>query len=121
MGLPHGKIAQTFDALFGIDLSRGASAQVVMRAGRRLEPAYREVVQEIQDTDQLWLDETGWRRGGRPAWLHVWVSRRATCYQIDTRRSAAVLEAVIGRDWEGTLLHDGFASYDRFTAAIHRQ
>lgn len=121
MGLPHGKIAQTFDALFGIDLSRGASAQVVLRAGERLAPAYQEVVQEIQDTDQLWLDETGWRLGGRPAWLHVWVSRRATCYQIDTRRSAEVLETVLGRDWEGTLIHDGFASYDRFTAAIHQQ
>ena len=33
MGLPHGKIVQTFVALFGIDLSRGASAQIVLRAG----------------------------------------------------------------------------------------
>jgi transposase len=121
MGLPHGKIAQTFDALFGIDLSRGASAQVVARVAARLAPAYQEVVQEIRDTDQLWLDETGWRLGGRPAWLHVWVSDRATCYTIDTRRSAEVLEAVIGRNWEGTLIHDGFASYDRFTSAIHQQ
>jgi transposase len=121
MGLPHGKIAQTFDTLFGIDLSRGASAQIVLRAGERLAPAYQEIVREIQDADQLWLDETGWRQGGRPAWLHVWVSARATCYQVDRRRSADVLEAVIGRDWEGTLIHDGFASYDRFTAAIHQQ
>jgi transposase len=69
----------------------------------------------------LWLDETGWRQGGPPAWLHVWVSGRATCYQIDRRRSADVLETVIGRDWEGTLIHDVFASYDRFTAAVHQQ
>jgi transposase len=121
MGLPHGKIVGTFDKLFGIDLSRGASVQIVLRAGQRLAPAYREIVQETQDTDQLWLDETGWRVGGRPAWLHVWVSERATCYQVDRCRSADVLEAVIGRDWEGTLIHDGFASYDRFTAAIHQQ
>jgi transposase len=121
MGLPHGKIVQILAALFGIDLSRGASAQIVLRAGQRLEPAYQEVIREIQDADQLWLDETGWRLGGQPAWLHVWVSERATCYQVDRRRSASVLEAVIGRDWEGTLIHDGFASYDRFTAAIHQQ
>jgi transposase len=121
MGLPHGKIVGTLDKLFGIDLSRGASVQIVLRAGERLAPAYQEIVQEIQDTDQLGLDETGWRLGGQPAWLHVWVSERATCYQVDRRRSADVLEAVIGRDWEGTLIHDGFASYDRFTAAIHQQ
>jgi len=121
MGLPHGKVVGTFAKLFGIDLSRGASVQIVLRAGERLAPAYQDIVQEIQDTDQLWLDETGWRLGGQPAWLHVWVSERATCYQVDRRRSADVLEAVIGRDWEGTLIHDGFASYDRFTAAIHQQ
>ena len=121
MGLPHGKIVDTFDALFGIDLSRGASVQVVLRAAERLAPAHHEIVQEIQDTDQLWVDETGWRLGGRPAWLHVWVSERATCYQVARRRSADILEAVIGRDWQGTLIHDGYSSYDRFTAAIHQQ
>jgi transposase len=121
MGLSHGKIVETFDALFGIDLSRGASVQIVLRAAERLVPAYQEIVQEIQDADQLWLDETGWRLGGQSAWLHVWVSERATCYQVDRRRSADILEAVIGRDWEGTLIHDGFASYDRFTEAIHQQ
>ena len=28
---------------------------------------------------------------------------------------------MIGRDWSGILSHDGFASYDRFEAAIHQQ
>jgi transposase len=35
-----------------------------------------------------------------------------------TGAAASQLGAVIGRDWEGTLIHDGFASSDRFTAAI---
>ncbi len=119
-GLPHGKIAQTFDARFGIDLSRALPPQSGHEPPHAW-PAYQEVIQEIPDTDQLWLDETGWRLGGRSAWLHVWVSDRATCYTIDPRRSADVVEAVIGRDWEGTLIHAGFASYDRFTSAIHQQ
>jgi transposase len=121
MGLSHAKVARTFATLFGIDLTRGASAQVVLRAADRLQPAYQEIVRDIQDADQLWLDETGWRLGGRPAWLHVWVSDRATCYTVNRRRSADVLEGVIGRDWQGTLIHDGFASYDRFATAIHQQ
>jgi len=35
---------------------------------------------------------------GQPAWLHVWVSEQAICYVIDERRSADVLEEVIGLD-----------------------
>jgi transposase len=121
MGLSHGKIARTMGALFGIDLTRGASAQIVLRAAERLEPAHREVVAEIKDAGRLSVDETGWRVGGQPAWLHVWVGERATCYAVARRRSAEVLEGVIGVDWEGVLVHDGFASYDRFAGAIHQQ
>src|SRR5206468_3213414 len=93
----------------------------VLRAAQRLAPAYATIVQEIRDADRLTADETGWRIGGHPAWLHAWVAARATCYAIDPQRSAAVLERVLGRDWEGVLVHDGFASYDRFTEAVHQQ
>jgi transposase len=121
MGLSHGKVAAVFDSLFGIDLTRGASAQINLRAARRLEPDYRLILEEVRTSEQIAADETGWRIGGWPAWLHVWVGDRATAYGIDSQRSAAVLERVIGVDWDGILSHDGFASYERFTEAIHQQ
>jgi transposase len=120
-GLSHGKVAAVFDSLFGIDLTRGASAQISLRAATRLEPAYQEIVSATQQAEQLTVDETGWRVGGKPAWLHAWVGPRATCYAIDPQRSADVLERVIGIDWDGVLIHDGFVSYERFAAAIHQQ
>ena len=121
LGLSHGKVAAVFDSLFGIDLTRGASAQINLRAATRLEPDYRLIVKEVRTSEQIAADETGWRIGGWPAWLHVWVGDRATAYGIDSRRSAAVLERVIGVDWDGILSHDGFRSYERFTEAIHQQ
>ncbi len=120
-GLSHGKIAACLGTLFGIDLSRGASAQIVLRVGERLEPAYQEIRRATRGAGRLVVDETGWRVGGAPAWLHVWVSEQATCYAIDPRRSADALEGVIGPDYDGQLVHDGFASYDRFREAIHQQ
>jgi transposase len=120
-GLSHGKVSAVFDALFGIQLTRGASAQINLRAATRLEPDYRRLLDEIRGSEQIAADETGWRIGGHPAWLHVWVGDRATAYAIDSQRSAAVLERVIGADWSGILSHDGFASYERFDAAVHQQ
>jgi transposase len=120
-GLSHGKVAAVFAALFGIDLTRGASAQINLRAAQRLAPAYAEVVAATQSAERLTVDETGWHVGGWPAWLHAWVGGRATCYAIDPKRSAEVLVGVLGRDWEGILVHDGFASYDRFADALHQQ
>jgi transposase len=120
-GLSHGKVTAVFDALFGIDLTRGASAQINLRAATRLEPDYQLILAEVRNSKQIAADETGWRIGGHPAWLHVWVGERATAYAIDSQRSAAVLERVIGLNWDGILSHDGFASYERFAAALHQQ
>jgi transposase len=120
-GLSHIKVAAVFHALFGITLTRGASAQIVLRAADRLGPADQEVRQEIKSAPCVTPDETGWRVAGRPAWLHAWVTERATGYAIDPHRKADALERVIGIAWSGTMVHDGFASYDRFGAATHQQ
>ena len=121
-GMSHGKIADAFAKVFGIALTRGACAQTVLRAGRRLEPVYEQLKERLQSSDYLTPDETGWRLGGRPAWLHGWAGDDgATVYVIDTQRSADVLEKVIGIDWSGTMTHDGFSSYERFEDAAHQQ
>jgi transposase len=120
-GLSHGKVAAVFESLFGIKLCRGASARIGLRAAARLEPDYQAILADVRASEQVSADETGWRIGGHAAWLHDWVGDRATAYAIDPHRSAAVLERVIGGDWDGILSHDGFASYDRFAEAVHQQ
>jgi|GEM_PF-5483013 len=46
-GMSHGKVSQAFDKLFGIKVTPGASAQVVMRAGKILQPVYDEIAAKI--------------------------------------------------------------------------
>jgi transposase len=121
-GLSYGKIADLFGRTYGIHLTRSACAQIVLRAGRRLRPVYEEIQQHVCDAQRLTPDETGWRLGGHPVWLHAWVADDgATCFAIDPRRSADVLEATIGIDWSGAMTHDGYASYDRYVSAVHQQ
>jgi len=110
-GRSHGKVAACFRTLFGIDVSRGAGAQIALRAAARSGPAYQEVRAELRASGQVAADETGGRIGGHPAWPHAGVGDRATGYGTDPRRSAAALERTLGRDWGGVLIHDGFASY----------
>jgi transposase len=120
-GLSHAKIAAAFGALFGVRLTRGASAQIALRAAQRLGAADQEIRREVEAATRLTPDETGWRVGGKPAWLHAWVAERAVCYAIDACRKADALQRLIGLSWAGTMTHDGYSSYDRFTQATHQQ
>lgn len=120
-GLSHVKVAAVFATLLGIPLTRGASAQIVLRAAGRLGPADAEICQRLKASPCLTPDETGWRVGGGPAWLHAWVGADVVCYAVEADRSADALEDQIGIGWSGQMVHDGFSSYDRFGKATHQQ
>jgi transposase len=121
-GMSYGKIADLMGQCFGIRITRGAASQIVTRAARRLEPAHREIAEQLKAATHITPDETGWRIGGQTVWLHAWVGDNgATLYRIDPQRSADALELVIGLHWSGSMTHDGFSSYDRFEDAAHEQ
>jgi transposase len=120
-GLSHGKVVRCLGSLFGIDLSRGGSVHTILRAARRCEPAYEAIRQNVGQADWVVPDETGWRVGGHPAWLHTLVSPQATAYVIDPTRSGAVAEDILGLDYDGTMIHDGWSPYDQFANARHQQ
>jgi transposase len=120
-GLSHGKIQRLMDTLFGIKLSRGGVVQSMLRAARRCEPIYQAILQAVPRQEAVTPDETGWRIGGALAWLHAFAARQLTCYVIDRKRGFEVAEQVLGLDYAGELIHDGWAPYDRFWGAIHQQ
>ena len=122
LGLSHGKSVKLLGMLFeGLSIARGTSARSIARTAERCQPAYEQLRKDIRGSPQVVPDETGWRVGGRTAWLHAFAGRRETCYVIDPTRSGGPAERLLGRDWSGTLVHDGWTPYDRFTEAAHQQ
>jgi transposase len=120
-GLSHGKVTRCLESLFGIRLSRGGSVHTVLRAASRCEPVYEAIRESVGQSEWVVPDETGWRVGGHPAWLHALVGPQATAYVIDPTRSGAVAEAILGHDYAGTMIHDGWSPYDQFEKADHQQ
>lgn len=118
-GLSHGKIAALFQAVFGIALSRGGSAQIMLRAARLCAPYYCQLEILIKQSPSVAMDETGWRVGGVLRWLHVAVTRRLTLYLIAPGRGFEQSALLIGEEFSGHLVHDGWGPYDGFTQAVH--
>ena len=120
-GLSHGKCATVLEQLFGITIARATSARSVQRTARRCEPTYEAITAAVRASPQVTPDETGWRVAGKNAWLHVFVGTSSTCYVIDAARGFEVPQRVLGADYAGVLVHDGWAPYDRFIHARHQQ
>lgn len=122
LGLSHGKSVQLLRTRFPeLHMARATSVRSTLRTAARCQPAYEQLRSNLRGASEVAPDETGWRVGGRSAWLHAFVSRRETCYVIDRTRSHQPAEQLLGLDWSGTLVHDGWIVYDRFTRAFHQQ
>ena len=55
------------------------------------------------------------------AWMHGFVTPTATVYHVAVGRGYEVAEPIIGAKYAGTMIHDGWSPYDRFTNAVHQQ
>jgi transposase len=49
------------------------------------------------------------------------VGPQATAYVIDPTRGGSATEAILGLDFDGTMIHDGWSPYDRFVDAHQQQ
>ena len=122
LGLSHGKSVKLLGTLFEeLTIARGTSARSIARTAERCEPAYEQLRHDVRGSPQVVPDETGWRVGGRTAWLHAFLGQRETCYVIDPTGSGEPAKHLLGLGWSGTLVHDGWSVYDQFTQAAHQQ
>jgi len=121
LGLSLGKVADLFGTLWGLPVTRGGVSHAVQSIGRRCIDDYRTIVDAVRNAAHVTCDETGWRVGGRGAWLHAAATPDACAYLIDPARGADATDQLIGDDFAGTLVHDGWAPYDRYSRATHQQ
>ena len=120
MGLSLGHTRQVLSYGYGLEVSRGGLYRALARMAGRAEPTYDGLVETARQAPVNGMDETGWKVGGRLQWLHVAVSAQVTVYAILPGRGYEQSVAILGAEYDGFLVHDGWAPYYRFQVAFHQ-
>ena len=120
MGLSLGHTRQVLAYGFGLQVSCGGLYRALARLSRRAAPTYAGLVKATRQALVNVPDETGWRVGGYLQWMHVAVSAQVTVYAILPGRGYEQSELILGADYDGFLVHDGWAPYYRFVVAFHQ-
>jgi len=117
LGLSPAKTARALAQLGGIKLTAGGVVQAVARQARALEPTYGALIGGVRASEHVAPDETGWRVGGRKAWMWAFAGDGVTVYQIADGRGYDEAKLILGEDYSGVLERDGWAPYRRFEHA----
>ncbi len=120
MGLSFGKIATLLRQHYGIRVSSSGLVRAVHRAAGRAEPTYSELRRQLRNSPVVTPDETGWKVGGHLQWLWAGASEKTTVYAIQPGRGYQEAAHLLGPDFDGVLIRDGWAPYRRFTRATHQ-
>ena len=119
-GLPYGKIAALLRDRFGLTVTRGGLVHAGRRAARHARPTYETLCATVRGSPAVTADETSWRVDAELQWLWAFVTPETTVYAIQPGRGLAQAAAIIGQDYAGVLIRDGWQSYRQFTAARHQ-
>jgi transposase len=120
LGLPYGKTASVLQQAFGLQVSRGGLCQAMDRVARKAEPTYEALIEEVRHSPSVTADETGWRVGGQLWWMWAFSTAQVTVYSIQPGRGFEQAAAVLGEDFAGFLVRDGWSIYRQFVQALHQ-
>ena len=102
--------------LFGAELATGSVDAIVSRVGVALAGSYADLQAEIERSQVLNVDETGWRTAGERRTLWGALSARAAVFRIAPDRHEREARALLGEDFAGIACSDRWWAYDYLEA-----
>jgi len=118
--LPHDRLSQLCEDLFGQPLSPGTIVTNNVRVAGHLAGFETALVGQLRQAPVLHVDESGLRVAGQLHWLHVASTARLTFYGVHPKRGTAATDAfAILPHCRGWLIHDHWTPYFTYEEALH--
>nr|WP_254838669.1 IS66 family transposase [Natronomonas marina] len=118
--LPYRKIADRFEQLHELELSGASAWHATERAARAGRCEYEQIRRQIWQADVVHIDETGIKRDGEQAWIWTFTTENHTLYAVRESRGSDVPAEVLGEDFAGTVICDGWTAYPAFSDNLQR-
>jgi transposase len=118
--LPYQRTSEAMRDLFGCRLSPGTVANIVRECAAALVETELKIKQKLRRAGVIHADETGLRVAKQGQYIHVASNAGLTHYAYDARRGRAAMDEIgILPQYRGTVVHDGWWSYDYYTNCRH--
>ena len=101
-------------------MTDGGLVQLLHRTADAAAPAYAALREQVRHSPVVTPDETGWRVNAVRHWLWAFTTPETTVYAICGGRGFDDAATVLGPDFAGVLVRDGWVAYRGFKHAPHQ-
>jgi transposase len=121
IGLPFRKVTEAVAGLDSLSFTPGALLGFEKQAAQRARPLAQDVAMKLRACEANHADETRWPINGERgvAWFHG--NEHLAHFFICGTRSGKISRKILGEDYEGGLITDCYAGYDRHATKIKQK
>jgi transposase len=121
IGLPHRKVVSVVEGLDALSFTPAALLGFEKQAARKAMPLAHDVAIKLRACEVNHADETHYTINGKPAqaWFHG--NERLAHFYICGTRSGKISRKILGEDYQGGLVTDCYAGYDRHGTKIKQK
>jgi len=118
--LPHEKIREVLERQHGLSVTASSVFDFTRRVSDWLKPEYAGILRKVHRARVVYVDETGEKVDGKKYWLWIFVTDTETLVVVRKSRGIRVLKEILGKDFHGIIVCDGWKSYVVFTRKLQR-
>lgn len=111
---------ELLEDVLGVELGLGSVSNLEQTVSSALEAPVQEARAYVQAQLAVHQDETGWWQKHARAWLWVASTTAVAVFLIVKSRGKAVAQAMLGKNFRGTLISDRWCAYN-WVHALSRQ
>lgn len=109
--LSHRETQVVLKVVGGLPVSLGGVVGLCQETSHALAEPYAEIAKRVRGESVVNVDETSWRQAGKRPWIWTMVGKKATLFRVLGRRNSDSLKALLGEDYQGTVISDRYSAY----------
>ena len=118
--LPLRKVRSVLQRQYRITLTDAQIHKMLRTMSNKLSPEYEKNIQLIRASPFVHADETGMSINGENWYLWVFTNGITTIFTITKTRSKKTIKEILGENYSGIIICDGWKTYSTFTNKIQR-
>ncbi len=116
--IPYRKVSDLFEWQYDLEVSPASVLDFLRRTADWLRPEYEKIWGKVRNSDVLYVDETGMKVNGEQHWIWAFTTGCETLVALRKSRGKKVLKEVLGKDFDGIIVCDGWSSYATYVKNI---
>ena len=119
--LPFARMKETFNNVFGVDISEGGLHYLLEKFAQKTTPIYEIIKQRLGQSPVVGTDETGVKVNGEKHWFWTWQTPKLTFITHSNNRGSQTINREFPQGFpKSTLVHDGWKAQLKTNSQNHQ-